>query len=117
MSTDIKVRPRRIEIPGDILILDEDFCAQVLAGASKRTSRRMEALGLPYVMIAGCKYRQTHHHPEPAAAATPLHSPCLKRSASRSVAETAGRKSFFELMFVVAVHQAGPGNPLDVRLQ
>jgi len=57
MSTDIKVRPRRIEIPGDILIPDEDFCAQVLAGASKRTSRRMEALGLPYVMIAGCKYR------------------------------------------------------------
>ena len=57
MSIDIKARPRRIEIPGDVLILDEDFCQQVLAGASKRTASRLEAEGLPYLLIAGCKYR------------------------------------------------------------
>jgi hypothetical protein len=57
MAIDITRRPRRIEIPGDILILDADFCEQVLAGGSKRTALRLEAEGLPFIMIGGCKYR------------------------------------------------------------
>jgi hypothetical protein len=57
MTIGVMRRPRRIEIPGDILILDADFCEQVLAGASKRTASRLEAEGLPYLMLAGCKYR------------------------------------------------------------
>ena len=53
----IEDRPRCIEIPGDTLILDEDFCRDVLAGATRRTGRRLEAEGLPYAMVAGVKYR------------------------------------------------------------
>jgi hypothetical protein len=53
----IKDRPRRIEIPGDVLVIDEDFCADVLAGSTSRTGRRLEAQGLPFVMVAGRKYR------------------------------------------------------------
>jgi hypothetical protein len=52
-----KDRPRRIEIRGDVLVLDEDFCKEVLADASQRTAKRHEAEGLPFVMVAGCKYR------------------------------------------------------------
>jgi hypothetical protein len=50
-------RPRRIEIANDVLIIDEDFCAEVLAGATRRTGSRLEAEGLPYTFIAGRKYR------------------------------------------------------------
>jgi hypothetical protein len=57
MSTPIKARTRRIEIPGDVLVVDEDFCRQALAGASKRTAKRLEEEGLPYVMVAGWKFR------------------------------------------------------------
>jgi hypothetical protein len=49
--------PERIEIPGDILILDDLFCREVLAGATRRTATRLEAEGLPFVMVAGRKYR------------------------------------------------------------
>jgi hypothetical protein len=55
--TSIKDRPRRIEIPGDVLVIAEDFDAEVLAGACRRTGKRYEADGLPYAMVAGCKYR------------------------------------------------------------
>jgi hypothetical protein len=57
MAFDITKRPRRIEIPGDVLILDVDFCSQVLAGSSQRTALRLETEGLPYIMVGGCKYR------------------------------------------------------------
>lgn len=47
----------RIEIPGDVLIPDAEFCRVVLAGATRRTASRLEAKGLPFVMVAGRKYR------------------------------------------------------------
>jgi hypothetical protein len=47
----------RIEIPGDVLVLDAVFCREVLAGATRRTAARLEADGLPFVMVAGRKYR------------------------------------------------------------
>jgi hypothetical protein len=49
--------PNRIEIPNDILILDNEFCRMVLGGATRRTAARLEAQGLPFVMVAGRKYR------------------------------------------------------------
>ncbi len=50
-------RPRRIELPDDVLVIDEDFHREVLAGASRRTGKRLEAEGLPYIMVTGVKYR------------------------------------------------------------
>jgi hypothetical protein len=47
----------RIEIPGDVLVLDSEFCRVVLAGATRRTASRLEAEGLPFAMVAGRKYR------------------------------------------------------------
>jgi hypothetical protein len=47
----------RIEIPNDVLILDAEFCRVVLAGATRRTARRLEHEGLPYTFVAGRKYR------------------------------------------------------------
>jgi hypothetical protein len=47
----------RIEIPDDILVPDAEFCALVLGGATRRTGSRLEAEGLPYVMVRGRKYR------------------------------------------------------------
>jgi len=49
--------PVRIEIGGDILVTDEEFCATVLAGVNRRTARRYELQGLPHVMIGGRKFR------------------------------------------------------------
>jgi hypothetical protein len=54
---DQKPPPRRIDIGTDILVLDEDFCDEVLAGAVRRTAKRYERDGLPYVFVAGHKYR------------------------------------------------------------
>jgi len=48
---------RHIEIPGDTLVPDQEFCDVVLGGASRRTATRYEAEGLPFVMVAGRKYR------------------------------------------------------------
>ena len=47
----------RITIPGDVLVPDPEFCVEVLDGATSRTSRRLEAEGLPFVMVRGRKYR------------------------------------------------------------
>ena len=47
----------RIEIPGDVLVHDAEFCEVVLGGATRRTATRLEAEGLPYAMVAGRKYR------------------------------------------------------------
>ena len=49
-------RPR-IEIGDDVLVSDAEFCATVLAGANRRTAKRYEREGLPFVMVAGKKYR------------------------------------------------------------
>ena len=48
---------RRIEIPGDVLLPDADFLNEVLAGATRRTGSRLDSEGLPFVMVAGRKYR------------------------------------------------------------
>jgi hypothetical protein len=53
----LKSRPRRIELGDDVLVIDADFHQEVLAGASRRTGKRLESDGLPFVMVAGCKYR------------------------------------------------------------
>jgi hypothetical protein len=46
-----------IEIPGDTLIPDEEFCRLVLGGSTRRTAARHELEGLPYILIRGRKYR------------------------------------------------------------
>jgi hypothetical protein len=46
-----------IDIPGDVLVTDEEFCQEVLDRATRRTSRRYDREGLPYVMIRGRKFR------------------------------------------------------------
>ena len=46
-----------ITIPGDLLIPDDEFCREVLDGATTRTARRYERDGLPFVMIRGRKFR------------------------------------------------------------
>jgi hypothetical protein len=48
---------RRIELGDDFLIPDGDFCQESLGGATRRTSQRLDKEGLPYVMIAGRKWR------------------------------------------------------------
>jgi hypothetical protein len=48
---------RRIEIDGDILITDEEFCRVALDDATRRTAQRLDRQGLPYVKIAGKKFR------------------------------------------------------------
>jgi hypothetical protein len=47
----------RIEIPGDVLLIDQKFCDEVLGGASTKTGKRLEADGLPFVFVRGFKYR------------------------------------------------------------
>jgi hypothetical protein len=47
----------RIDVGDDTLITDAEFCALVLAGAHRRTAKRYEREGLPFVMVAGKKYR------------------------------------------------------------
>jgi hypothetical protein len=46
-----------ITIPGDVLISDDEFCREVLDGATRRTARRYEREGLPFVMVRGRKFR------------------------------------------------------------
>jgi hypothetical protein len=45
-----------IPIDGDVLISDEQFCQDYLNG-TRRTARHYDHQGLPYVMLAGKKYR------------------------------------------------------------
>jgi hypothetical protein len=47
----------RIEIPGDVLVLDAEFCNEALGGATRRTASNLDAQGLPFVLVAGRKYR------------------------------------------------------------
>jgi hypothetical protein len=49
--------PERIEIPGDVLVLDAVFCRDVLGGAHPRTAKRYESQGLPTIKIRKWKYR------------------------------------------------------------
>ena len=43
--------------PATFSLLIPSFCRVVLDGATRRTARRLEAEGLPFVMVAGRKYR------------------------------------------------------------
>jgi hypothetical protein len=52
-----KAAAGHITIPGDVLVPDAEFCAEVLNGATRRTARRLEREGLPYVMVRGLKFR------------------------------------------------------------
>ena len=56
-SADHREPPRRIEIPGDELLPDQEFCDVVLDGCTRRTASRLESQGLPYVMVKGRKFR------------------------------------------------------------
>ena len=49
--------PSRVEIPGDTLLIDEDFCREVLGGCTRRTAKRLEAEGLPFIKLRGRTYR------------------------------------------------------------
>ena len=52
-----ETQPGHIPIPGDVLIPDKQFRDEVLLGACPRTGRKLDAKGLPFVMICGRKYR------------------------------------------------------------
>ena len=52
-----ETQPGHIPIPGDTLIPDREFRDLVLLGACPRTGRKLDAKGLPFVMISGKKYR------------------------------------------------------------
>jgi hypothetical protein len=49
--------PAHIQIPNDTLIPDEEFCRLVLGGATRRTASRYESEGLPFIKVAGRKFR------------------------------------------------------------
>jgi hypothetical protein len=49
--------PRRIDLGNEVLVPDAEFCAEQLGGATRRTGSRLDGEGLPYVIIAGRKYR------------------------------------------------------------
>jgi len=48
----------RIELPdGEVAVTDEEFCAYVLNGATRRTAKRYEHEGLPRLEIRGRIFR------------------------------------------------------------
>ena len=52
-----KAAAGHITIPGDVLVPDPEFCVEVLNGATRRTARRLDREGLPFVMVRGQKFR------------------------------------------------------------
>jgi hypothetical protein len=54
---DRRIPAAHIEIPGNTLVPDAEFCRVALNNATRRTAARYEAYGLPFVMVAGRKYR------------------------------------------------------------
>lgn len=57
MSEVVPTVHTHIDIPGDVLIPDGEFCDVVLGGTCRRTAKRYEMEGLPFVMIRGRKFR------------------------------------------------------------
>lgn len=49
--------PQRIQIEGEVLVLNSVFCEEVLAGATRRAAGRLDHQGLPFVHVNGFKYR------------------------------------------------------------
>jgi hypothetical protein len=83
-----------IDIPGDVLITDAEFCREVLDDATRRTSRRYDREGLPYVMIRGRKFRPLNAGRAWIAGRIKAHvayRPTRSRRASRPKATTAER--------------------------
>ena len=78
-----------ITIPGDLLIPDDEFCREVLDGATRRTARRYERDGLPFVMIRGRKFRPLNAGREwLARRIQAVVRPQRRRRASKTVAGT-----------------------------
>jgi hypothetical protein len=46
-----------IPLPDDVAVPDEEFCAHVLNGACRRTAKRYDAQGLPFLIVRGRKFR------------------------------------------------------------
>jgi hypothetical protein len=57
IARQIQTAPARIVLNGDELVRDDIFHIEVLAGANRRTGKRYERDGLPFVYIRGLKYR------------------------------------------------------------
>jgi hypothetical protein len=51
--------PPRIQIEDDELILDQLFCAEVLAGATRRAAGRLDHQGLPFVHVNARQWHLT----------------------------------------------------------
>ena len=73
----------RIEISGDVLVTDQEFCEVVLNGATRRTARRYELQGLPTVMVRGRKFRPLNQGREWLASRITARKPALTRRRSR----------------------------------
>jgi hypothetical protein len=48
-------RPERLTIGGELMVRNDVVARE--EGACERTINRLDRLGAPYLMIAGCKYR------------------------------------------------------------
>jgi hypothetical protein len=61
ITTTKRYRPKpvatRIEIEGDVLVLDQVFCDEQLGGATTKTAQRYDAEGLPFAFVGGRKFR------------------------------------------------------------
>jgi len=81
-----------IDIPGDVLIPDREFCDVVLGGTTRRTALRYEREGLPFVMISNRKFRPLNAGREWLAARIKAHvvayKPRRRRRASKPVVGT-----------------------------
>ena len=53
----ILTAPERIVLNGEELVRDDVFHTEVLAGANRRTGKRYERDGLPFIYVRGLKYR------------------------------------------------------------
>jgi hypothetical protein len=82
--------PTSIEIPGDVLIPDADFCRDVLGGMCRRTAKRYEMEGLPFIMISGRKFRPLNAGRKWLAGRIQavVYKPQRRRRASKPVAGT-----------------------------
>jgi hypothetical protein len=57
MSVDDQTRPNRVEIPNDILYPGRRLLSRSLGRCARRTAKRYEREGLPYILIRGRKFR------------------------------------------------------------
>jgi hypothetical protein len=77
-----------ITIPGDVLIPDDEFCREVLNNATRRTARRYDREGLPFIIIRHRKFRPLNAGREWLAGrikAQVAYRPTRRRRASKTV--------------------------------